>query len=237
MMEPVSSQIRQEYEQKMKTIKKEQEDNLNQRIANNLQYEKTVVPQIIEKVKSMMKVEVHNDPSTIVLEAEPNYLVAVLIRSTNGVPPKPKKCLELLRLKHINECVIIKNNLCNRNLLKTAASYIAYGTINYELMRKLIYKRGCGIKRKACGTKIKIKLTNEEIEQAFNGKYRCIEELCFGIFSDAEDQTKILRFLSPFKLNCPLGGFSGKKKLNILKGGNTGNNRGMLGNLISRMIE
>jgi len=91
-------------------------------------------------------------------------------------------------------------------MLQKAKDYIAYGFIDYELLRKLMYMRGFA----KIGNS-KVPLTNENIETTFNGKYRCIEELVYAIYSGCDDIKEILSFLYPFSLSAARGGFRGNK--------------------------
>ena len=64
------------------------------------------------------------------------------IRGINGVSPKVRKILQLLRLRQINNGVFVKLNGSTVNLLRWVEPYIAYGYPNLKSVRELIYKRG-----------------------------------------------------------------------------------------------
>lgn len=231
---PVSSARKQEVQQKIQGIIKQQKEELARRVESNKQHAKLMTEKILkefskEQTELKQKLDSKNE---IFVPAESNFFVAIQIKTQIRIAPRPKKTLSLLRLKQINNCVIVKNNQSIKNMFQNAKDYIAFGTISYELLRKLIYTRGFG---KINGTKVK--LTNENIETAFEGKFKCIEELCEAIYHGKDDMKDVLRFLCPFKLNPPRGGFSnGHKKRSFVQGGSTNDHKELLGELLERMI-
>ncbi|ORD94507.1 RL7 [Enterospora canceri] len=229
-----SSEEKMAYEERLLREYDEQKQAMERRIAENKKHEEAVIPKIIEKVKNEMFKEEDKAEAKgyLYAPAEPNYLIAVQIRSQCGINPKTKKTMELLRLTKINRCVILKNNECIRKMLQISKDYIAYGTVDYQMLRKLVYNRGCG----KIGNS-RVKLTNEVIEDAFDGKYRCIEELLYSVYSGSEDMKMILNFIVPIKLNCPRGGFcAGRKLRSFVQGGASGNHEELLCNLLEKMI-
>lgn len=231
---PVSFARKQEVHSKIENIIKEQKEQFAQRVESNKQYAKLMTEKILKEIKSEMSEEKKklSNTSELYVPAEPNFFIAIQLKSQIRIAPRPKKTLSLLRLKQINNCVIVRNNQSIKNMLQNAKDYIAFGSISYELLRKLIYLRGYG---KINGTKVK--LTNENIEAAFNGKYKCIEELCEVIFHGKEDIKEVLKFLCPFKLSPPKNGFpNGHKKKDFIQGGSSNDHKELLGNLLEKMI-
>ena len=229
-----SSENKKRYEEMIMNKFDEQNAELKRRVENNLIHQATVTKEIVEKIKQDIKEENRKTESTTELycKAEPKYLVAIQVRSQCGISPKPKKTMQLLRLSKINQCVILKNNECIRNMLQIVKDYVAFGFVEYELLRKLVYLRGYGkIGRN------KVKLTNENIENAFDGKYRCVEELLAVIYYGSEDMKKVLNFLVPLKLNTPKRGYSKKNKIKtFIQGGATNNHHELLGELLEKML-
>lgn len=231
---PVSHSKKQEVQQKIASIIKSQKEEFAKRVESNKQYAKLMAEKILKEFNNEKAEEEKKLKSTteMYVPAESNFFVAIQIRSQVKIAPRPKKTLSLLRLNQINTCVVVRNNQSIKNMLQNAKDYIAYGTISYELLRKLIYTRGFG---KINGTKVK--LTNENIEEFFNGKYKCIEELCEVIYHGKEDIKDVLKFLCPFKLCPPKGGFpNGHKKKDFIQGGSTNDHKNLLGNLLEKMI-
>lgn len=230
----VSSMRRQEVEKQTENAMNEQIEKFNKRVEANAEYAKMATEKILKEFSKDLKETNAKLSSTTELycKPEPEFLVAIQIRSQVNIAPRPKKTLSLLRLKQINNCVILRNNLSIRNMLQNAKDYIAYGTISYELLRTLIYTRGMG---KINGSKVK--LTNENIETAFEGKFKCVEELCNVIYQGKPEIKEVLRFLCPHKLCPPRGGFpNGHKKKPFIKGGSSNDHKHLLGDLLENMI-
>lgn len=231
---PASVTRRQEVQQRIAEVVRRQREEFSRRVEANRQHAKLMTEKILKEYKkeqAELKEKISNT-SELYVPAEANFFVAIQIRSQIKISPRPKKTLSLLRLKNINNCVILKNNQSMKNMLQNAKDYIAFGTISYELLRRLVYSRGYG---KING--VKVKLTSENIETAFQGKFKCIEELCDVIYHGKEEMRDVLRFLCPFKLNPPKGGFkNGHKKRSFVQGGSTNDHKELLGELLERMI-
>jgi large subunit ribosomal protein L7e len=56
--------------------------------------------------------------------------------------PKPKKILQLLRLRQVNNGVFLKLTKATLSMLKLVEPYVTWGTPNLKTVRELIYKRG-----------------------------------------------------------------------------------------------
>ncbi|XP_048452267.1 60S ribosomal protein L7 [Rhincodon typus] len=76
--------------------------------------------------------------------AEPRLAFVIRIRGINGVSPKVRKVLQLLRLRQIFNGVFVRLNKASINMLRIAEPYIAWGYPNLKSVRELIYKRGFG---------------------------------------------------------------------------------------------
>merc|ERR1712154_11892 len=76
--------------------------------------------------------------------SEPKLAFVIRIRGINGVHPKPRKVLQLFRLRQINNGVFIKLNKATLNMLKIAEPHVAWGVPNLKTVKELIYKRGYG---------------------------------------------------------------------------------------------
>lgn len=230
---PISYIKQQEYENRIANAYESERSARSKRISENEEYARNMTAKLVDEFKTY-KLEEENklaDKSVFYVPAEPNFFVAVLIRSKVDIAPKPKKVLELLRLNRINNAVILKNNKSIKKMLQIAKDYVAYGFVSYELLRKMIYLRGFG----RIGSS-RVKLTNETIDEAFSGKYRCVEELVNVIYFGKTDMKEVCKFINPMPLNCPFGGFKGSKNKDYLLGGAKNNHRELLGELVSRML-
>merc|ERR1712166_1137354 len=75
---------------------------------------------------------------------KPTIIFAIRIKGINGISPRAKKILELLRLKRINNGVFLKLNPSSLQILKKIEPYVAYGYPTPRTVRNLINKRGNG---------------------------------------------------------------------------------------------
>lgn len=64
--------------------------------------------------------------------------------SINNVSPKPRKVLQLFRLRQINNGTFIKLNKATINMIRLIDPYVAWGYPNLKTVRELVYKRGFG---------------------------------------------------------------------------------------------
>jgi len=160
---------------------------------------------------------------------------AIRIRGINGVSPKVRKILQLLRLRQVNNGVFLKLNKATQNMLFMIEPFITYGPPNLKTVRELIYKRGYGKV-----TKQRIPLTNNGIiAQALgkitNDRVICIEDLIHEIFTVGPHFKECNNFLWPFKLSAPLGGYTKHKKIHFSEGGDHGNREEEINPLVRRM--
>merc|ERR1712213_124134 len=78
------------------------------------------------------------------VEPEPKLAFVLRIRGINGMHPRPRKVLQLFRLRQINNGVFVKLNKATLNMLKIIEPYITWGVPNLKTVRELVYKRGYG---------------------------------------------------------------------------------------------
>lgn len=156
----------------------------------------------------------------------------LFVFSINGVPPKPRKVLQLFRLRQINNGVFVKLNKATINMLRIAEPYITYGYPSLKNVRDLIYKRGFG---KVNGQRIP--LTDNSIIEQKLGKHGiiCMEDLIHEIYTVGPKFKYANNFLWHFKLNNPRGGWR-KKVTHYVEGGDFGNREDKLNVLLKNMI-
>jgi len=166
------------------------------------------------------------------LEPEAKLAVVIRIRGINNLHPKPRKILQLLRLRQINNAIFLRLNKATINMLKLVEPYVAYGYPNLKSVRDLIYKRGF-----AKINKQRIGITdNTQIEQAL-GKQGiiCAEDLVHEIYTVGPHFKGANQFLWPFKLNTPKGGWN-YVKTHFTEGGDAGNREDQINKLLRRMV-
>merc|ERR1711991_1116913 len=76
------------------------------------------------------------------VEPEAKLAFVIRIRGTQGIDPRSKKILQLLRLRQIHNGVFVKLNSASLEMLRIVQPYIAYGYPNLKSVKELIYKRG-----------------------------------------------------------------------------------------------
>merc|ERR1711976_568054 len=163
---------------------------------------------------------------------EPRLAFVIRIRGINGVHPRPRKVLQLFRLRQINNGVFIRLNKATLNMLKIAEPYVAWGVPNLKTVRELIYKRGYGKVNHQ-----RIPLTDNNIIENELGKQNiiCMEDLIHEIFTVGPEFKYAANFLWPFKLSSPLGGW--RRKYNHFNdGGDFGFRDTAIDALVKKMI-
>jgi 60S ribosomal protein uL30 len=165
------------------------------------------------------------------VEPEAKLAVVVRIRGINGVDPKTRKILQLLRLRQIHNAVFVRLNGATKKMLKLVEPYITYGTPNLKTIRELIYKRGF--------VKVnhqRIAITDNSIisKKLGNKGILCVEDLIHEIFVVGKNFKIVNKFLWPFKLSSPKGGYK-KKTIHFQEGGDAGNREDKINAFVQRM--
>jgi len=163
---------------------------------------------------------------------EAKLALVVRIRGINNVHPKPRKVLQLFRLRQINNATFIKLNKATLNMIRLMDPYISWGYPNLKTVRELVYKRGFG---KVDGRRIP--LTDNSIIEQKLGKFGivCVEDLIHEIYTVGPHFKEANNFLWHFKLSNPNGGWR-YKKTHFVEGGDFGNREDKINALIKRMI-
>ncbi|CAI5779372.1 60S ribosomal protein L7 [Podarcis raffonei] len=163
--------------------------------------------------------------------AEPKLAFVIRIRGINGVSPKVRKVLQLLRLRQIFNGTFVKLNKASINMLRIVEPYIAWGYPNLKSVHELIYKRGYGKINKQ-----RIALTDNSLIKRCLGKHGiiCMEDLIHEIYTVGKNFKAANNFLWPFKLSSPRGGMK-KKTIHFVEGGDAGNREDQINRLIRRM--
>lgn len=227
---------REEYEKKINQEKQNLIEQFEERKNINVEYATKRTKEILkeyenekEEVERKTKEAIKN--GGFYVEKEKEFLIVLRVKGINKISPKPKKILQLLRLKKPNHAVFVRNNKSMREMIKRCRTHVAFGYASIELVRELIYKRGT-----ARVEGMRVNLTNENIEDEFKGEIKCIEELIFQIYFGTKLFKQANKFLWPFTLNPPKSGFGGRKALDVVQGGSTGFHADKIGDLIKRMI-
>merc|ERR1711912_19213 len=118
---------------------------------------------------------------TFYVEPEAKLLFVMRLRGINGMEPKTRHIMQVLRLLQINNGVFMKVNKATMNMLVKVDPYIMYGYPNLKTVRDLVYKRGFA---KINGQRVPI-TDNTMIEEALGektkGKIICVEDIVHEI--------------------------------------------------------
>lgn len=166
-------------------------------------------------------------------EAEPKVIFAIRIKGINKMAPKPRKVLQLFRLKQIHNGVFIKVNDATKEMLKLIEPFIAYGYPSLKTIRELVYKRGYGKVNKQ-----RIPLSHNEVISESLGKVGIhgVEDLVHEIYTCGPNFKAATNFLWPFKLSCPRGGYKAKRHGYLeARGGDWGNREALINKMVESM--
>ncbi|VDL77739.1 unnamed protein product [Nippostrongylus brasiliensis] len=163
---------------------------------------------------------------------QPKLAFVVRIRGINQIHPRPRKALQVLRLRQINNGVFVKLNKATLPLLRIVEPYVAWGYPNLKTVHDLVYKRGF-----AKVDKRRVPITDNNIIEESLGKYDiiCMEDLVHEIYNVGPNFKAASNFLWPFKLNNPTGGWT-KKTNHFVEGGDFGNREDQINKLLRKMI-
>merc|ERR1719197_789478 len=170
---------------------------------------------------------------TFFVEAEPKVAFVIRIKGINKLAPKPKKILQLLRLRQLHNGVFVKLNKATWNMIRMIEPFVTYGFPSRATISNLIYKRGYG-KIDRC----RIPLTDNAIVAKQLGKsgIACVEDLIHEITTCGPKFKEANNFLWPFKLSSPLGGFEIKRHSFAQGYGAFGNREEIINALVKKMM-
>jgi len=162
---------------------------------------------------------------------EPKLAVVIRIRGINQISPKPKKVLQLLRLRQIGNAVFVRLNKASIEMLRIADPFITWGYPSVHTIKKMIYKRGAG---KINGQRIKLS-DNSVVEKGLGHlNLNCVEDLIHEIYTVGENFKETNNWLYPVKLSAPRGGWT-KVTNHFIEGGDFGNREEYINALIKKM--
>lgn len=167
------------------------------------------------------------------VEPEPKVVFVVRIVGIIKLSPKPRKVLQLLRLRQLHNGVFLKMNKPIMNMLKLVQPYVTLGYPSLKSVRDLVYKRGFGKVNKQ-----RLPLMDTDIISQSLGKYGIHghEDMIHELYTAGPHFKQVSNFLWPFKLSAPRGGFNCKRHgYNEMRGGDWGNRAEEINELISRM--
>ena len=176
--------------------------------------------------------------------AEAKMAFVIRIRGLTAVAPKVRKILQLLRLRQKGNAVFVKLNKATIEMLRKVEPYIAYGYPSAPIVRELILKRGF-----ARVNNQRIALTTNDVVFAALKEFgiesvedalkefgiESVEDLAHEIYTVGPNFANACRFLWPFKMNQPVGGWR-RIRRHYVEGGDYGNRENLIDDLIRRML-
>ena len=174
---------------------------------------------------------------TFYVEPEPKLLFVMRLRGINGMHPKTRHIMKVLRLLQIHNGVFVQANKAVMNNLVKVDPYIMYGYPNLKTVKELIYKRGHA---KIGKPPQRVPITDnamieDNLGEKTKGAVICIEDLIHQIYTVGPYFKECTKFLWPFKMNNPVGGFS-RIRHHFVEGGDAGNREEYVNELIKRML-
>eukprot|EP00008_Paramoeba_atlantica_P009772 CAMPEP_0201474956 /NCGR_PEP_ID=MMETSP0151_2-20130828/434_1 /ASSEMBLY_ACC=CAM_ASM_000257 /TAXON_ID=200890 /ORGANISM="Paramoeba atlantica, Strain 621/1 / CCAP 1560/9" /LENGTH=185 /DNA_ID=CAMNT_0047854923 /DNA_START=308 /DNA_END=865 /DNA_ORIENTATION=- len=165
-------------------------------------------------------------------EPEAKVAFVIRIRGINGVDPKTRKILQLLRLRQIHNGVFVRLNKATIKMLRLVEPFVTYGYPNLKTVKELVYKRGFVNVHKQ-----RKPITDNAMIGRSLGKQNviCVEDMIYQLFTCGDKFKSVNKFLMPFKLSSPNGGFT-KKLVHFQEGGDAGNREDKINALVHRMI-
>jgi len=159
--------------------------------------------------------------------------VLTLLYSIRKLAPKPKKILQLFRLRQLHNGVFVKLNKATWNMIKMIEPFVTYGYPSRQTISNLIYKRGHGVVERR-----RIPLDDNSIIAGSLGQHgiNCIEDLIHEIVTCGPKFKEANNFLWPFKLSSPLGGFEIKRHAFAEGFGAFGNREELINAVVKKMI-
>merc|ERR1711998_289928 len=170
---------------------------------------------------------------TFFVESEPKVAFIIRIKGINKLAPKPKKILQLLRLRQLHNGVFVKLNKATWNMIRIVEPFVTYGFPSRDTISKLVYKRGYGRVNRC-----RIPLTDNSIVAGELGSHgiHCVEDLIHEIVTCGPKFKEANHFLWPFKLCSPLGGFEVKRHAFAQGYGAFGNREELINGLVRKMM-
>lgn len=217
-----------------KKIKKRTQSLKSLKLKNS---EKFIINNLQRKNNLLEEKNLIKKMNKFIIPSKEKIFFVIRIRGINGISPRAKKILELLRLNQINNGVFIKINSSTSEMLRKIEPYIAYGYPSIKSIKNLVEKRGHGkIGKRGCWQRILLP-KNGIIEPGISDfKIYNTQTIINEIFTCGPRFREINNFLWPFKLRSPMKGYSNiGKTRHFSEGGAYGNWEENINKLIKKM--
>ncbi len=148
----------------------------------------------------------------------------VQIRGVVKTPREIKDTLKMLRLHHVNHCVLVPDTPAYMGMIRKVKDFVAYGEVNAETLKEIIENRG-----RITGN---VKLTDGYISD--NSQYSGIDEFAQALASGQARLTDIPGIKPVFRLHPPRKGHKTTKRT-FQQGGSLGYHGENINNLLYKM--
>jgi large subunit ribosomal protein L30 len=142
----------------------------------------------------------------------------IRLRGDVKTPKTVKDTLKMMRLKTVNNCVIIPENESYKGMLKKAKDYITWGEITTETLQRLVLKWG-----------------RIEGDKRLDEKYLTSNKFDAAAVLDGKATLDGLKLKGAFRLHPPSKGYEGIKN-QYTQGGSLGYRGKEINELLQRMI-
>jgi len=195
------------------------------------QYEEVYNSLEADLIKNRKAARADKGHASYFVEPEPKVAFCIRIKGINKIPPKCRKCLQLLRLRQIFNGNFVKLNKSTGAMLRQVEPYVTYGYPTLASVRKLLLKRGfCKHK----GQRLRI---NNDLIELHLGKLGiiCLEDLVNQIVLAGPHFREVSNFIWPFQLSAPKGGLRAKRK-HFIQGGDAGNREELINPFLKKVV-
>jgi 60S ribosomal protein uL30 len=230
--------VEKKVEEKISFDKKTKKRNFKISIKKKFRAQNFINEFKIKKNALVKEIRVSRNMKKFFVPMKPTIIFAIRIKGINGIPPRARKILELLRLKRINNGIFLKSNSSVLSMLKKIEPYIAYGFPTPKTIRNLINLRGYGkIGKRGKWQRIPL-MDDRIIEQSlFRIGIHGLDDLINELVSGGPYFKEVNNFLWPFQLKCPKKGYSKNgKNRSVTEIGAYGNWDESINHLINKMI-
>lgn len=148
----------------------------------------------------------------------------IRIRGSVGIRKEIKDTLNMLRLKNVNNCVLVEENDSFKGMLRKVKDYVTWGEINQKILSKLLEKR-----LRMVGDK---KVSKEDLKRIT--KYESFEDFAKSLIEGRVKLKDFKELKKVFRLRPPKKGFKSIKE--AFPKGDLGYRGNEINKLLERMI-
>ncbi|VEU23902.1 DEKNAAC105204 [Brettanomyces naardenensis] len=157
-------------------------------------------------------------------DGESKLVFVVRVKGPYGarIPPQAFKVLRILRLEKLNMGTFVKYNDTVRPLLRLINPYIVIGTPSLATVRNLIQKRATvkvsgGEEEEEEEASVPLNDNNLIESKLGDQGIICTEDIIHEIATLGDNFKTCIKFMEPFRLNPPVGGWGPLNKLKRLE--------------------